>query len=285
MSGQLLVLQPGAQTIVVDRGRFGARHLGVPWCGAADRAAYDAGNDLLGNDENAAALEITFGSAAFAFEQETAFALTGADANAQLDGEPLVPWRAYTAFARMHLRFARPARGLRTYLAVAGGIDVPSVMGSRSTDLFAGFGGFEGRALRRGDVVRIDSPIPGRERTATPQPATDGIVRVLPCGEFAGLEAESQRALFATAWSVQPESSRMGYRLRGASLRYRGAEIASRAVFPGFIQVPPAGDPIVLLADAPATGGYPTAGIVCDPDLRRIAQARPGDILRFVEAR
>ncbi len=281
MSGSLAVVRPGALTFVVDRGRFGARHLGVAWCGAADAAAFEAANFLVGNDANAAALEITLGNASFRFEAETVFALTGADAHARLDERFVEPWRAHRADADAVLQLAFPQRGARTVLAVAGGIDVPPVLGSRTTDLAAGFGGLHGRALRASDVLALGQPAHPLAQRRVDAPAGGDAVRVVAFDRFAHLDAASQQAFWECAWTAGHESNRMGYRFSARPLRYEREAPPSHAVFPGFIQVPPSGEAIVLLADAQTTGGYPSIGVVHPEDLGIVAQLRPGETLRF----
>lgn len=281
----LSVVRPGAQSFVIDAGRFGLRHLGIAWCGAADRRAFDAANALLGNAHDRAALEITFGNAEFVFEERTAFALTGADAFATLDGEAIGGWLRHDAPRGARLRLSFPQRGVRTVLAIAGGFDVPLVMGSRTTDLAAAFGGFEGRALRAGDALPIGAPAHDLRPSAQRAPQRLSHARVVPFDAFASLSPESQQAFWTNAWTAGHESNRMGYRFEGARLEYAGAQTRSQGVFPGFVQIPPSGQPIVLLCDAQTTGGYPVVGMVHEDDLGEIAQLRPGETLGFVEMR
>jgi biotin-dependent carboxylase-like uncharacterized protein len=180
--------------------------------------------------------------------------------------------------------------GFRAYLCIAGGIDVPEVLGSRSTDLQAAFGGLDGRLLRRGDVLMISSP------TSAPAPLTQDVrasasvllpqmrrlIRVLPGPEFDGFAAEARDDLFKASWKVTSQSNRMGYRLEGPTLvRQDTHELKSHAVFPGVIQVPASGAPIVLMSDAQATGGYPRIGCVIAADQWRLAQVAPGMSIQF----
>jgi 5-oxoprolinase (ATP-hydrolysing) subunit C len=271
------------QTTVQDLGRQGSRHLGVGSCGAMDRLALMIGNELVGNAGDAAGLELCLPPASIRFDAPHAVALSGADCPARLDGTPLSIGRCVQAEAGMTLDLAAATSGARAYLCIAGGIDVPLVMGSRSTDLQARMGGLEGRLIRRGDVLGVLPP--GRLRpplAAALLPTTDGRIRVMAGPEFADFEPEARDAFFNSTWKVTPQSNRMGYRLEGpALLRRAGDEPRSHAVFPGIIQVPPGGAPIVLMADAHATGGYPRFATVIAADQWRLAQLAPGAPLQF----
>ncbi len=281
--------------LVVDRGRVGHRHEGIAWCGAADALAFDIANVLLCNEFDCAAIELTLGACVVRFTSAVAFAITGAQCDAILDGRRCANWAKHIARAGSVLRFARPARDVYSYIAVAGGIDVPLVFGSRTTDVTAAFGGFAGRALRAGDrLVMRASTLPAGPAFAIAPPQLnlfvraerDGItaVRMMPGGEIDRFDERSRAQIWQERWRVGHQSSRMGYRLEGRALRYTGEELPSHGVFPGVIQVPPSGEPIVLLADAHTTGGYPKAGVVIDPDLPLVAQRRPGDLVQFVAA-
>ncbi len=277
------VLRAGPLTTVQDLGRTGWRDRAFSLCGALDDTALQWGNLLVGNDVNAAGLEFTLGPATLRFHADTCIALTGTDADAALDGRPLRPWWRARVRAGQTLQLAAPRERMRSYLCIAGGLGVPDVLGSRSTDLKAGFGGFEGRALRDGDRLPVASParLPTRAVGLRP-PEWTSEVRVLPGPEHDDFPPAARRAFCDGAWRVTPQSNRMGYRLEGAALaRERGAELASHGVLPGVIQVPPAGQPIVLLADAQTTGGYPRIGVVIRADLWKLGQARLGGTLRF----
>lgn len=281
MSATFLILAPGVQTSVQDFGRAGYRHLGVAEGGALDRFALARANALVGNPENAAALEIGFGPFALRFEHEGWLALTGADFDAQLDEQPL--WRnwRFPFRAGQCLRLSGPRYGMRAYLAVSGGIEVPEVMGARATDLGAGFGGFQGRALRKGDrlAVGVAQHLP-THRIGLRAPTWSAAVRALPGPEFAALAAPT--AFWERHWTVDHASNRIGTRLTGEALALKTPlEMPSHGVFPGIVQLPPAGTPIVLLADAQATGGYPRIACVIAADLWKLAQARPGMKIHF----
>lgn len=284
MSAALLIERAGPQTLIVDRGRFGHRHDGLAWCGPADDLAYEAVNAMLGNPPGTAALELFAGEVRMRFIEERAFSIAGAAFDTTLDGRRCRMWGVDVARRGSVLRLRPPARGLYAYIGIAGGIGVAPVLGSRTTDRAARLGGMDGRALRDGDVISLCSSetMPsGAFAIAPPQRRT--AIRVVPCGQWEAFDSASRRAMWSQQWRVHHASNRMGYRLCGTPLAYVGEELTSHAVFPGVIQVPPSGEPIVLLADAQTTGGYPKAGVVIDADLRHVAQTRPGELIGFVE--
>ncbi len=290
------ILRPGALASIQDLGRNGMRRFGVGGAGALDSVALRVGNLLLRNEPGAAAIEFTLGRATVRFHADLRIALTGAECRADVDGEPVWCWHAFDVRAGSTLTLPAARAGTRTYLCVAGGIDVPLAMGSRSTDLKAGFGGHQRRALRRGD--RLAALRPGSTTAprigvlspawALPSPAVaDGRalpIRMLPGLEYDQFEAEAQQALWQADWTVTPNSNRMGFRLEGPALARRpGApELLSHGVVPGVMQVPPGGQPIVLMADAQTTGGYPKIGVVIEADQWRLAQAPLGAPVRFL---
>jgi biotin-dependent carboxylase-like uncharacterized protein len=308
------VLKAGPLSSVQDLGRHGYRHLGVALAGALDPLSFEIANRLVGNLPDAAGLEITMGPVSLRFTQASRIAITGTDFNASLDQENVSSWWSLPVRAGQVLTLRGARRGMRAYLAVAGGIDVPVVMGSRSTDLKAGVGGFGGRTLRDGDLLRIgtdhatdpvfapDAPTFGVKAPAwsrfvefdyphqPPQyvgtrPVGPTVaVRVLRGHEYPQFTDTSQEALWTHHWTITPNSNRVGYRLSGPELERDATHVLRvHAVLPGTIQVPPGGQPIVLLADAQTTGGYPKIGMVISADLWRLAQARLGGALRFVE--
>lgn len=282
----LLVIAPGPLTTVQDEGRIGHASSGVTRSGACDRGAYRLGNRLLGNTAGAASLEVTLGGLVLRAEAALTLAVTGARC-------PGVPWNApFRVASGDELRLGVPAQGLRSYLAVRGGIDVPSVLGSRSTDSLSGLGP---DPLSRGDrlaVGRATGPLPGVDQAAAAEPPA-GVVtaRVLPGPRRDRFGDAGWALLLAAAWTVDADSDRVGARLRGAELRpvdaWRGRELASEGVLRGAVQVPPSGQPVVFLADHPVTGGYPVIAYVYDgersSDVDRLAQVRPGQPIRFEE--
>lgn len=300
------VLKPGLLASVQDLGRQGHRQLGVCPGGALDTLGLTLANRLVGNVEGAAGLELTLGNCELRFDADTRIALAGDDFGARLDGEALWPLWSVPVRAGQRLRLgganASPHKvGLRSWLAVAGGIDVPPVLGSRSTDLKAGFGGLEGRALKKGDALPLGvSRLGEAQRASRPfgvrgpdwdDDLCDGeaapqflTLRTLPgpeCGHF----SEAMRRQFHTAlWRVTPQSNRMGSRLDGPALtRQCEGDMLSSAVIPGTVQVPPSGQPIVLMGDAQTTGGYPRIAVVIRADLWKLAQVPLGARLRLAE--
>ncbi len=278
------IVRAGPLATVQDLGRHAWRDRGVSRCGALDDVALAAGNLLLGNAADAAGLEFTLGGATLRFHADGWIALTGTDAEASLDGRPLRPgWRCAVR-AGQQLQLAAPRERMRSYVCMSGGIATPAALGSRSTDLKARFGGLDGRALRDGDRLPLGPPARLPLKPAGLRlPDWTPTVRVLPGPEYAEFDTASREALLASGWTVTPQSNRMGYRLAGPVLtRERGGELPSHGVLPGVVQVPPSGQPIVLLADAQTTGGYPKIAVVIRADLWKLAQLRLGATLRFV---
>jgi len=309
------VIRAGMLSSVQDAGRTGLRHLGIARAGALDALALEVGNRLVGNAPQAAAIELTLGPAVFRFTQAARIALTGAQFQATLDGAPVYAWWSLPVRAGQELVLHGPTRGMRGYLCVGGGIDVLPVLGSRSTDLAAGFGGLGGRKLRDGDRLPVGALASGQSRAASIEAPAFGVkppqwcrfaevahepirrgkhaagaeravaIRVLRGPEYDGFDEASRTAFWSDEWCITPNSNRMGYRLAGSALtRERHAEMLSHAVLPGTIQVPGNGQPIVLMGDAHTTGGYPRIGVVIAADLWRLAQIRLGGAVRFVRS-
>jgi len=292
------ILSASALATVQDLGRVGALQWGVGTSGAMDPLALAAGNVLLGNDDGAAAIEVPVFPFQVRFSEDLAFALTGADCAARLDDTPLMPWWVAQARAGQVLTLGLPQgtgwRASRAYLCVAGGVDVPAVLGSRSTQLRGDFGGYEGRALRQGDVLRAAAPGNGRHASgfgllppALALPLVlDGVpaMRVLPAAEYAHYTEASRAAFWAGEWKITAQSDRYGYRLAGTALEAADVvEMRSHGIVPGVIQVPPGGQPIVQMRDAQPSGGYPKLGTVIEADLWRLGQAPIGSRVRFIE--
>ncbi len=276
------ILRCGPLTTVQDRGRCGLRHLGVPAAGALDDWALARLNALLGNAPKAAALELVAGPLELRIERAGWLALCGAPFEMRLDGRLLRPEWRWPCSAGQVLRLEGPVSGQRALLGFAGGLEVLPVLGARATDLRSGFGGLHGRALRKGDRLPLGPALPLRGVRGLRAPAWDGRLRALPGPELAALDLRSRDALWSEAWKVESQSDRMGLRLSGPLLNLRRPlELASTAVLPGTLQLPPAGQPIALLADAGTTGGYPRVALVIAADLWKLAQARPGFSLRL----
>lgn len=274
----LEVVSQGLLTTVQDAGRSGHRRSGVAAAGAADRGALAAANRAVGNPRGAAALECTIVGPRLRVLAELRLAVAGADLGARLDEAPLPPGQAVHARPGSVLSFAGRRDGCRAYVAFGGGIDVPVVLGSRATDLLAGFGGHLGRALRKGDRLALgDSHEAPAGSAAGSRPADMVTVRVVPGPQDDAFLPDAWDTLVSTSWLVTPDSDRAGLRLAGPALRHRaGAEIASEGMLPGCIQVPADGRPIVVLWDGPTTGGYAKLATVVSGDLDRLAQLLPG---------
>jgi antagonist of KipI len=283
------VLAGGLQTTVQDGGRFGYRHLGVGISGALDNYSLQVGNWLVGNRENSAVLEIALQGPRLRFELPARIAITGADTDVRANGIPIPGWRPIDLPAGCELSLGACRRGARAYLAVAGGLQVQAIMGSASTDLRGGFGGLDGRCLAAGDELLTGA---GAEISAsTPaiapwwinaEPDLDwsnpNVVRILP-----GHDAiKAGMTLDSGSYRVSAQSNRQGLRLQGVPLTIADRkDRLSEPVAPGTVQLPPDGQPIILLAEAQTIGGYPRIGHVVSADLPRLAQLRPGDALGF----
>ncbi|AXE28583.1 allophanate hydrolase [Chromobacterium phragmitis] len=281
----LEITKAGPLATVQDQGRFGSRHLGVGRAGAMDGLALAVANCLAGNPPDAPGLEITLPPAGFLLHRDGMLALAGADCAATLDGMPVWPgWR--TPFrAGQRLALQAPRNGMRAYLALDGGIDVPKLMESASTDLMAGFGGWQGRALRDGDRLPLGEPRLSKPRLGVWLPQPGNRIRIRPGPEYARLPAPDRERLWNHPWQLTARSNRMGYRLAGPTLRLeQPMEMPSHGALPGLIQLPPDGQPIMLMADAQATGGYPRLAMVLAADLWQLGQARLGSHLHFLLA-
>jgi biotin-dependent carboxylase-like uncharacterized protein len=282
VSRKIEVLATGALALVEDLGRPGLGATGVGRSGAADRGALRLANRLVANPEGAAGIEVMFGGLAVRAHGLLAVALAGAPAPADVDGMPVGHHALVVLRAGQVLRLGTPPAGLRTYLAVRGGIAVDPVLGSRSTDVLSGLGpeklapgailpiGPEPDALPLIDVAPVAAP-----------PGGDVVLRAVP-GPRADFFADLT-ALTSTTWTASSRSDRVGMRLEGGALERAGSgELPSEGIVRGSIQVPPGGEPVLFLADHPVTGGYPVAAVVLDADVDRAAQVRPGQRVRFV---
>ncbi len=273
----LSVVEPGPLTTVQDAGRVGLAGLGVGRSGACDRRSFALANRLVGNEASAAALEVTFGGLQLRADADAVLALAGARC-------PDVPHNAVFGLpAGSTLRLPPPVAGLRTYVAVRGGIAVPEVLGSRATDLLAGLGP---PAVSAGDVLPV-GPAPTAFPCVDVAPRADPVtgelvVRVLRGPRDAWFTDEGWATLLHESYAVTSESNRIGIRLDGPPLqRARTEELPSEGMARGALQVPPSGRPVLFLADHPVTGGYPVVAYVHDDDVDRCAQLCPGQRVRF----
>ncbi len=272
-------------TTVQDLGRYGYERYGVPVAGAMDPFALQAANLLVGNSPGQAALEITLVGPTLRATDPCLIAVTGADLSLRLDGRPLPPWLAIFVRRGWVIEFGPRKRGCRAYLAVAGGIEVPPLLGSRSTYLSGGFGGLAGRALKKGDLLPIGPTafhlpdLAGRELPARLLPpysdAPEVHVILGPQDDY--FSEEGLAAFLSSPYRVSPTSDRMGYRLQGAAIAHKGrADLISDGIVLGSVQVPADKQPMVMMADHQTTGGYPKIATVISADIPLLAQCMPG---------
>lgn len=283
------VINAGLMTTVQDKGRWGYQAFGMPVAGAMDILAFKVANILLGNDENQAALEFTMMGGEYEFTADALVAITGADMAATLDGQAVDNWSAFEVSAGSKLNFTFAKSGCRAYLAVKGGLDLPLVLGSRATYTRAKVGGLEGRALKVGDEIKFLGNATGGKPVKLaeefiPQMPNEVSIRALLGPQDEDFTAAGIKTLFDDAYTITNEADRMGYRMEGAVIEHATKpDIVSDALCQGAIQVPGHGMPIVMMADRQTTGGYTKIGSVISSDLRILAQAKPGDKVRFVQ--
>ncbi|WNC17426.1 biotin-dependent carboxyltransferase family protein [Brevibacillus brevis] len=300
------VIQPGVCTTVQDLGRYGFQQHGVIVGGAMDPLAMRVANMLVGNRQRDAVLELTLKGPSLLLQKDLLLAVCGGDFAPTVDGKRIAPNRPVWVKRGSTLQFSHAKQGCRAYLAVAGGFDVPMLMDSRSTNFRSGFGGFEGRMLQAKDVLSTRPPGEYSRHLACNYADAAGenafsqadwhvprslfpyiaepVVRVIRGEQYSGFSTESRERFWKEPFRVTPQSDRMGYRLDGPPLTLSSPlEMTSEAVTAGTIQVPPSGQPIVLLADRQTIGGYPKIGYVATVDLPIFAQLKPGDVVRFRE--
>jgi biotin-dependent carboxylase-like uncharacterized protein len=278
---KVVVRKPGLLDTVQDLGRPGYWHMGVPEGGAADRQALMVANRLVGNPDGAAGIEFTLHGPTLVFPQGGVIALSGARFEARRDGADLNWNETLVLAAGASLELGRALDGCRGYLAVAGGIEPESVLGSSATFLPGAFGGWDGRGLEAGDALPVGAARPVRLGRATGT-VPEGPLRVVVGPQLGSLTEPALVALFAGAFVVDARSDRSGIRLGGPRLEMENREgLGSQAVLPGAIQVLPDGQAVILGWDGPVTGGYPVIAGVIAADLGRLAQLRPGDEVRF----
>ncbi|WP_215754920.1 biotin-dependent carboxyltransferase family protein [Acetobacter sp. P5B1] len=289
----ITVLETGVLNSVQDAGRFGYRHLGVSTSGVMDPLALRCGNILLGNVPDAACIEVQTFPFKIRFDKAVSFVVTGGEGTIKLGDRALQPWSVATAQAGDVLTLDRPSVGARMYLCVCGGIDVPVVLGSRSTQLRGGFGGYLGRPLQADDqLTGIGSCVPDGFGAVPPLRALPAAcaeekektvtLRAIPATDYFLFTEEARAHFWSASWQITAQSNRLGYRLKGGALKLtHPVELRSYGVIPGIIQVPPAGEPIVQMADANTAGGYPRIATVIEADLWRLAQARIGSFVQL----
>jgi antagonist of KipI len=280
------IKKPGSLSTLQDLGRRGYAHLGVSPAGAADPLALRAGNLLVGNAENAPALEMTLMGAALEFEEAAIVALTGADCECDLP-----PWQPCPAFPGTVLDCGPIRNGVRVYLCIRGGWEAERAMGSAATDLVGGFGGLRGRSLRAGDLLRVSRSAPRPVLLPVFPPVQSfrslyapGPIRVTRGAQSDGFGPGARKAFFSSDYVVTQQSDRRGLRLQGIAVRSSApAQLLTQGVPLGAIQIPPDGQPIILFVDQQTTGGYPQIASVVAADVHRVGQLRPGDVVNFEE--
>jgi antagonist of KipI len=287
------VVKPGLLTTVQDRGRWGSQSLGVSVSGPMDSYSHRLANAIGGNDAGAATLEVTLSGPELEFDDTRTVAVTGAEFELTVDGRPVAMRSALDVSAGSLLRFGRRVRGARAYVAISGGITTPRALGSRSTHLPSSMGGLDGRALRAGDRLPLGEPLQSPRPVRRSQPVESSSTWTLPDGRatLRVLPGPQLDRFVRTAWDVLQsapyvvanDSNRIGYRLVGPSLETPGKlDLISDATPLGVLQVPPSGQPILLMADCQTTGGYPKIAAVISADVSVAGQLGPGDTVRFV---
>lgn len=289
------ILTTGAANSVQDLGRFGYLDAGVSRSGAMDAPALELANRMIGNDANAAAIEVAIFPFRLRFDRAALITVTGADCSVTVNGIGFPAWWALSVRAGDVLELGLPRAGARAYVAVGGGLKVEKVLGSSSADLKSGWGGHEGRGLRRGDrldthfVPMAVSGMPagfGLDPVELGRSAADmgekAPIRVLAGAEYRSFTSEALESLETSSWLVTEDANRQGYRLSGPTLGLvQKLELHSHGIMPGTLQVPPSGQPIIQLAEANTCGGYPKIAHVIEADLWRLGQAPVGSRLRF----
>ena len=283
------VIEPGFLTTVQDTGRYGYQRYGVPVAGAMDILALRAANLLVGNHEENACLEITLLGPKLRFLVDTTIALAGADLTPTLDGIPITTWQSVKVPKGSIIGFQHSRSGIRAYLSVARGFDVPKVMGSRSTYMNAAIGGFQGRPIQTGDVLRsfktaLDVYQKNRKfpRVSIPSYVHDQKLRVVMGPQDDFFTKDGIKTFLSSEYTVTNDSDRMGYQLDGPIIQHKhGADIISDGTSSGAVQVPANGKPIVLMADRGTTGGYAKIATIISADIYKVAQAAHSDKVRF----
>ena len=287
---RVIVVKGGWLTTVQDLGRYGYQQYGVPIAGAMDRFSAIVANRLVGNSDYAALLELTLKGPELQFEEDSVIAVTGADLSPTINGSSVPLWESIAIQRGSRLSFGTKRAGSRAYLAIAGGIDVPSILGSRSTHCASETGGFQGRPLKPGDILSggssgksvdrlIGKRLPDR---LLPRYEQSIPLRIVPGPQQDFFLKQSLAALTEATYTVSPQSDRMGYRLSGPNIIHKSSmPFISDGTAMGALQVPSDGQPILLMADRQTTGGYPKIAVVISTDLPLAAQLAPGDSITF----
>jgi len=282
------ILSGGVLSTVQDQGRYGYRQYGVPISGAMDLYALRLANILVGNNEDAAGIEVTFYGLRLRSTEDTWIAITGGDLSPQKNGKPVSMWKSICLKKNEVLSFRGLRSGFRAYMAVQGGFDIPLIMNSRSTSIKAAFGG-TGGALKTGDRLKTSHSFAGEKiqekaipDQLIPSYSTQNELRVVSGPQSDYFSSEILELFLSSEYTVTPQSDRQGYRLTGPALRHiRSHDVITEAVWPGAVQIPGDGLPIILLSDAQTTGGYPKIASVISVDIDKLGQAKPSDKIRF----
>lgn len=286
----IIIVNPGLYTTVQDRGRWGYQEFGMPVTGAMDDYSLRVANILAGNDEYAAALETTLNGPEISFNIDAVIAITGANMVPKVNGCIVPMWRSIKLSKGDVLSFSMAREGTRGYIAFAGGLDIPTVMGSCSTFVRGGIGGYEGRKLKSNDEINLRNSNVSREQLNNrvlplqymPKYKKNCRIRAVLGPQDDCFEEESIEKFFDSEYEVTNEADRMGYRLSGPVLSHKaGADIISDGINLGSIQIPGHGMPIVMMADRQTTGGYTKIATVISTDISLMAQLKPGDKVRF----
>ena len=284
---KLIVKSGGLFTTIQDLGRYGYQKYGIPPSGAMDGFALQVSNLLVGNKRNESALEITSAGFSAIFEGECEIAITGADLSVTLNGKMIMPWQSFHIQDGDILKFEKIKSGFRAYLSVSGGFDIPKILGSKSTYVRAKIGGLYGRKLRNGDEIALKSKnhliFHGTKIPSHMIPTYSNHVRVVLGPESDRFSKTEIEKFFSSTYRLTAQSDRMGYRLNGPTLKAKDGkhDILSNGMIIGTIQVPPDGNPIVMMSDHPTVGGYVKISTVISADIPSLAQLKPGDKLSF----
>jgi biotin-dependent carboxylase-like uncharacterized protein len=289
--GKIRIIDPGMTAFVEDLGRYGYQRYGVSVSGVMDEYAARIANFLVGNDPSAAVIEVTLKGISLEFQDEALFAVTGSACDYTLNGEPLPLWQSRRARPGDVLAGGFCAGGLRNYFSISGGIDVPPIMGSRSTNLRGKFGGFKGRALLKEDILPAGTGVSPAERPERilkeefiPQYRPEIDVRVIMGPQDDAFTEAGKKTFLSAPYKVSFDSDRMGIRLVGEKIEHvKAADIISDGIAFGSVQVPGEGQPIIMLAERQTTGGYCKIATVISADRSKLAQARPKTLIRFHE--
>ena len=284
------VVEPGILTMVQDLGRYGYSQFGVPPCGASDPFSLRVANLLVGNEEGEACLETAIMGLKLRAIRETIIAITGGDLSPTLNGEPLEMWRTHLVIEGDVIGFPKVRAGCRAYFAIRGGIALPTIMGSKSTYFSGKFGGLEGRALKRGDILFTPDAAPSFGKIGirfpgewTPVYEKEALLRCIPGPQDQHFTDAGFTTFRSSTYRVTSQSDRMGIRLEGPKIERRPdveESIISESLIPGAIQVPGDGKPIIILTEL-VTGGYTKIATIISADIPRAAQLKPGDRVRF----